>query len=171
MTVDMGVENRAARSSAGAVKQQVGGGMQAAWGTGRRFVLAGVGVAAYVWDGAASVVQGGNDLLQSAAQRGERMRRVATRRFVKLEEQAADELRKLQGQVLEQGEALRTGLMEEPLEMNESMEKHIEQVLEKLGVPSRERLERLSREIDELNAKIDEELRRAQLPSEPLQEP
>lgn len=159
------------RSPISAVKRQVHSGWTVLYGTGRRMTLAGVGAVAYVWDSARAVVQGGAELVSSAEKRGERMGQTVTKRFVTLEEQAADELRKLQGQVTEHGETLRTGLMEEPAELDEVMEKRIEQVLSNLGVPSRDRLERLSREIDELNAKIDEELRRSRLPSDPLPEP
>ena len=127
------------RSPLSAAKQQVRSGWKVVYGTGRKVTLAGVGMVAYVWDSARAVVQGSAELVSSAEKRGERMGQTVTKRFVTLEEQAVDELRKLQGQVTEHGETLRTGLMEEPAELDEAMEKRIEQVLTSLGVPSRDR--------------------------------
>ena len=43
-------------------------------------------------------------------------------------------------------------------ETQEDLERSVEMVLASLGVPSRDRLERLSMEIDELNERLDREL-------------
>ena len=151
------LESTAAKRSREAIQESVV--------TGRKLVLASVGAGAYVLDGVLSVYRGGVHLLQSAEQRGEQMEHATRQRFSNLEEQAIHEMRKLQGQA------------EETLEhvgiaggsVNEEVEKRVELTLANMGLPSRERLERLSQEIDALNRKLDEQIMR--LPSEPMPDP
>ena len=130
--------------------------------SGRKWVLAVVGVGAFVLDGAAAVYRSGEHLLESAERRGTTMESAARRRFGKLEEQAVGEMRKLQGQAeegMEQMRVSRSGV-------NEEIEKRVELVLANMGLPSRERLERLSQEIDALNQMLDEQILR--LPTDPI---
>ena len=144
--------------------QQTEKAAKAATASGRKLVLASVGAGAYVLDGVVAVYQRGERLLNQAERRGAKMEREARQRFGKLEEQAVGEMRKLQGQAEESLDLLR-----ESRGANEEIEKRIELVLANMGLPSRERLERLSQEIDALNQKLDEQLLR--LPSEPLPDP
>jgi hypothetical protein len=136
---------------------------------GRKVVLASVGLCAYVVDGAAAVVKSGTRLFTSAEHRGVRMSRDVTRRFGDLEEQAVTEMRKLQEDVDESVDHLRAGILSPKGDMDEELEKRVELVLSNLGLPSRERLERLGQEIDDLNQKIDQQLMR--LPETPYPEP
>jgi hypothetical protein len=133
---------------------------------GRKVVLASVGLCAYVVDGAAAVYQEGVRLFSSAEQRGQRMSRDITRRFGDLEEQAVTEMRKLHYQVDENVDQLRGGFLETNSSADQDLEKRVELVLTNMGLPSRERLERLSQEIDDLNQKIDRQLLR--LPDRPV---
>ena len=135
---------------------------KAATASGRKLVLASVGAGAYVLDGVVVVYQRSERLLKQAEKRGAKMEREARQRFGKLEEQAVGEMRKLQ----EQAEGGLEQLRESHGGANEGIEKRIELVLANMGLPSRERLDRLSQEIDALNQKLDEQLLR--LPSEPL---
>ena len=145
--------------------QQTEKAAKAATASGRKLVLASVGAGAYVLDGVVAVYQRGERLLNQAERRGAKMEREARQRFGKLEEQAVGEMRKLQGQAEESLDLLR----ESRGGANEEIEKRIELALANMGLPSRERLERLSQEIDALNQKLDEQLLR--LPSEPLPDP
>ena len=97
------------------------------------------------------------------------MSRDFRRQFGELEEQAVSEMRKLQDQVDENVDHLRGGLMDARSSADEDLEKRVELVLSNMGLPSRERLERLSMEIDELNRKLDQQLRR--LPDRPIPDP
>jgi hypothetical protein len=136
--------------------------------TGRKVVLAAVGACAYVMDGAAAVYHEGTRLLSTAERRGQRMSRDVTQRFGDLEEQAVGEMRKLQEQVEDNVDHLR-GMGEEHSADEDELEKRVELVLANLGLPSRERLERLTHEIDDLNQMIDRQLQR--LPEQPLADP
>jgi hypothetical protein len=135
---------------------------------GRKAVLATVGACAYVVDGAAAVYDGGMTFFSSAERRGRRMSRDMTSRFGYLEEQAVGEMRKLQEQVEDNVDHLR-GMGEGHSLDEDELEKRVELVLANLGLPSRERLVRLSQEIDDLNQKIDRQLQR--LPEQPLADP
>ena len=133
--------------------------------TGRKLVLASVGAGAYVLDGVLAVYRSGEQLLGSAERRGAQMEHAVKRRFNNLEEQAVQEIRKLQGQAEESLDHVRIS----GSGVNEEVEKRVELVLANMGLPSRERLERLSQEIDALNQKLDEQMMR--LPSEPIPDP
>jgi hypothetical protein len=128
----------------------------------RKLVLAYVGAGAYVWDGAAAVYRSGERLLAGAEKRGVRMEQDVRRRFGNFEAQAVNEMRKLQGQADESIQHMRESHSEE-------IEKRVELALANMGLPSRERLERLSQEIDALNQKLDEQILR--LPAEPILDP
>jgi hypothetical protein len=135
---------------------------------GRKVVLATVGACAYLVDGAAAVYGRGTRLFSSAERRGQRMSREVTKRFGDLEEQAVGEMRKLQEQA--EGSVDNLSGIGDGHSLDEyELEKRVELVLANLGLPSRERLERLSHEIDDLNQKIDQQLQR--LPSQPLADP
>ena len=128
----------------------------------RKLALAYLGAAAYAGDGVVALYRSGERLLASAERRGAAMEHGVRRRFGNLEEQAVQEMRKLQGQAedgLQQMRESRGGV-------NEEVEKRVELVLANMGLPSRERLERLSQEIDALNQKLDEQILR--LPAEPI---
>lgn len=157
MTVNMiELEQPALTAEAGAQRWQ-----QAA-DLARKLVLAYVGAGAYLVDGTAAVLRGGERLLASAEKRGMAMEQDAQRRFGNLEAQAVNEVRKLQGQAEEGFQHVRES-------RNEEIEKRVELALMNMGLPSRERLERLSQEIDALNQKLDAQILR--LPSEPIPDP
>ena len=128
----------------------------------RKFVLAYVGAGAYVVDGLAGVLRSGEHLIASAEKRGAAMEQDARRRFGRLEEQAVHEMRKLQGQTEDGIQQMRDSRGS----VNEEVEKRVELALANMGLPSRDRLERLSQEIDALNQKLDEQILR--LPAEPV---
>lgn len=136
---------------------------------GRKLALASVGLGAYIVDGVMAVYKGGVRFFYSAEQRGQRMSRDMTRRFGDFEEHAVSEMRKLQDQVDENVEQLRSGFVDAKNIADDDLEKRVELILSNMGLPSRERLERLSMEIDELNQKIDQQLRR--LPDRPIPDP
>ena len=133
--------------------------------SGRKLVLESVGAGAYVLDGILAVYRRGERLLDRSARRGATMQGTFRRRFGALEEQAVHEIRKLQGQAEDGMGQLR----ESRGGANEEIERRVELALANMGLPSRERLERLSQEIDMLNQKLDEQILR--LPREPLPDP
>jgi hypothetical protein len=164
MSVDaMQLEQPGPLAGAGATKwQQI---VRTTALSGRKLIMAYVGAGALLLDGAISVYRSGERLLTRAEKRGTAMEVEFKRRFGNLEEQAVNEIRKLQGQAEESVQQMR----ESTGSINDEIEKRVELALADMGLPSRERLERLSQEIDELNQKLDEQLLR--LPAEPVPDP
>lgn len=137
----------------------------AATASGRKLVLASVGAGAYVLDGMMVVYQVGERLLNQAEKRGLTLQRTFRKRFGALEEQAVEELRKLQGQTEGGFEQVRASHKD----ANQEFERRIELALATMGLPSRDRIDKLNAEIDALNQKLDEQILR--LPNEPLPDP
>jgi hypothetical protein len=128
--------------------------------TSHRVVLAYVGACAVVCDNVAGWVKDGTKLLSAAEDRGERMRAAVVQRLQSVEQKASGEIKRVQTQIEESVEHTKSGVAEAGHGVTDELEKRVELVLANLGVPSRDRLERLSKEIDELNEKLDAELMR-----------
>ena len=124
-------------------------------------LLAYLGFWALTVDGAAGVYKNGVQLFNDAEARGSQMERAFAKRFQRMEEHAAEELHKAQRQVDNNVQQVRSTVVDARSEVEEELEKRVELVLANLGIPSRERLERLSQEIEYLNQKLDLELQRA----------
>ena len=140
------------------IQEQVGGGLSRLRMASRRLVLLYVGTWASVYDAANGLVGAGRRLIVSAGQRGERMEGSLIRQFRQLEEKTVEQLQEIQeGIDLDEARAtLDITLGQTQGELAD----RIQAVLDGMGIPSREQLERLNREIDLLNEKIDGELQR-----------
>ena len=134
-------------------------------------MLAYVGFWAFTYDGVLGVYKGGVKLISDAEQRGSRMEQVFMQRFHGLENCTANELKKLQNQVEANVDQVRSTVFDTRSEVEVELEKRVELVLANVGIPSRDRLERLSQEIDFLNQKIDQELLRDVRPPETEAQP
>lgn len=156
----MRAEGSAARVDAG--MKQLRQAARDAAASGHKLVLAYMGAGAYMLDGVVSVYRRGERLIVRAEKRGEVMEYEVKRRFGSLEEQAVSEMRRLQSQAEESILQMR----ESQGDVNDELEKRIELLLSNMGLPSRDRLERLGQEIDALNQKLDEQILR--LPAEPV---
>lgn len=137
---------------------RIGAGVVQVRRSSHRFVLLYVGAWASVADAAENLVTAGCRLLDSAEQRGARMEDNLLRRFRVLEEKTVDQLHHLQDNIsLDDARVT----LDEAFEQSQAgLTEQIQAVLDNLGIPSREQLDRLNREIDQLNAKIDRELQR-----------
>ena len=123
---------------------------------GRRAMLLYVGVWASLYDVASGFVAAGHRLIDSAEQRGERMEEYAVRRFKQLEQKTVGQLQEIQ-ETIHLDDA-RTSLDNTFIQTQDELADRIQAVLDDMGIPSREQLARLNREIDLLNDKIDGEL-------------
>jgi poly(hydroxyalkanoate) granule-associated protein len=133
-----------------AVQQRVADGVKGVQGSGRKLLLAYVGLWGVAYDSVAGIFQSGIKLLDTAEDRGARMSSAFSERFLRIERQVGENI-----------EQVKLTVYETRGETQEDLERSVEMMLASLGVPSRERLERLSMEIDELNARLDEELLKA----------
>jgi hypothetical protein len=125
---------------------------------GRRLTLVSVGAWATMLDAANDLTQAGRRLIEQAEQRGERMEGSVVKRFRQLEQKTVGQLRDLQDGI--HLDEARTSLDVTLTQTQDELSDRIQAVLDGLGIPSREQLERLNREIDLLNDKIDSELQR-----------
>ncbi len=142
------------------IQSKINSGAVAVNKTGRRVALAYVGFWAFTYDRAADVYQDGVGLLEDAVKRGERMEKVLNQRLGQVERSAAKQFNALQNHFGDNVEQVTRTVTETGVGFEEQLEKQVEHVLVNLGIPTRDRLERLNQEIDRLNAKLDEELTR-----------
>lgn len=124
----------------------------------RRLFLASVGAWAAAYDSTAELARATRRLIKTAEQRGERMEDSFLQRFRLVEDKAVDQLRHLQEGI--KIDDARTTIDGALIYSHDELADRIQALLDGLGIPSREQLERLNREIDQLNEKIDLELQR-----------
>ena len=142
------------------VQARAASGVQEISKTGRRLVLAYVGAWGFVYDRAVNVVSGTQKLFADAEKRGERMEAALSKAMNRFERQADRHIDTFQDQFSGGAEQVTRSLSEAGETLEVRLEKQVERVLVNLGIPTRDRLERLNQEIDRLNAKLDEELAR-----------
>lgn len=135
-------------------------GLQEINKSGRRVVLAYVGAWGLVYDRAVGLYRGGVKLLSDAEKRGESMDAALTKALSRFERQADKRVDVFQDQFSGGAEQVTRNLGEAGDTLEVRLERQVERVLVNLGIPTRDRLERLNQEIDRLNAKLDEELSR-----------
>lgn len=149
--VRQGVEQEKAQRQVNAQLTALGQG-------GRRLALAYVGLWGCAYDRATGVYRGGLELWDHAVQRGQKMEQTLLQRIEQLERRAAKQFNKLQNSVGDNVEQVTRSVSDTSEGFEMQLEKQVERVLINLGIPTRERLERLNQEIDRLNARLDEEL-------------
>jgi hypothetical protein len=140
------------------IQEQVDGGLSRLRTASRRLVLLYVGTWASVYDAASGLMGAGRRLIASAEQRGERMEGSLIRQFRQLEEKTVEQLQEIQeGIDLDDARATLDNTLGQT---QGELADRIQAVLDSMGIPSREQLERLNREVDLLTEKIDSELQR-----------
>lgn len=144
----------------GKVQAQAVEGLQEINKSGRRAVLVYVGAWGFVYDRAVGLYNGTLKLLADAEKRGESMETALTKALNRFERQADRHVDAVQDQFTGSAEQVTRSIGEAGETLEVRLEKQIERVLVNLGIPTRDRLERLNQEIDRLNAKLDEELSR-----------
>lgn len=128
---------------------------------GRRVLLAYVGLWGYAFDSVNAAYQGGRNWLGTVEDRGVEVQNTIGHSFQQLEKQAGRQVKRFQGDVEESVDQVKRSISSTQSEVEDELEKRVESVLANLGIPSRERLERLSAEIEDLSRRIDLELQKA----------
>lgn len=142
------------------IQEQVKGRFEGARKTGHRAALIYVGFFGCVYDRASRLYQRSEKLVGSAIARGEKMEQAFNKQFERLGQRTSKEIDTLQNQLGENVEQVTRTVSDKGEGLEGQLEKQVERVLVNLGIPTRDRLERLNQEIDRLNAKLDEELAR-----------
>lgn len=117
---------------------------------GGAWLLTMEGVAGAICDPAA--------MLEALELRGVRVQRVARRRWRALEHESGAELERLTESATAPMRWMQREIAVTGVSSAEGMERQVESMLARMGIPSRERLDRLSHEIEELSLRIDREL-------------
>lgn len=158
MEVKLDVRNIDLRNAQEAVEDNV----KFAQKTSRKVIRAYAGLLGMAYDEARAILKQGRKLVDEAESRGEEME-AATLRQVKnvrkdVEKQvkkqvkmAEKEVEKVQKRVVKQVRRSET-------KAENSIDAQVERVLERMGIPSRERIVKLSAEIEALSRKIDQEV-------------
>lgn len=124
----------------------------------RRAVLAYAGLWGMAYDEATTLLNKGKSMLEKAEHRGETMENAATERVKKVGEQAKNRLQKVEARVdsLQGKISSRAERAEGKVEYD--LETQVERVLDRLGIPSRDRIIKLSEEIEALSLKLDAQM-------------
>ena len=142
------------------VQSQVTDGFAAVNKTGRKLMRVYLGVWGSTYDRAADLYQDGATLLEDAIRRGEEMEKAFSHHTAPVERRASQQFTTLQHRFGDNVEKVARTVVETSESLEDQLEKRVDRVLMNLGIPTRDRLERLNQEIDRLNIKLDEELAR-----------
>lgn len=125
----------------------------------RKAILAYAGLWAMAFEEAQDILERGRKLVEEAEKRGEKLEKEVVEDVEETRKQLEQRLRKPLKPVEERVQKVRQRVTKR-VERTESvaekeLEQQVERVLERLGIPSRERIVKLSQEIEELNRKLD----------------
>jgi len=149
-------------------KQPVLQGASVIRASGRNLVFAYIGLWAALSDNVAAVCRQGMNLFATAQLRGAQLEQALHRRLRRTTDDSgagqnpAGEDRSEQIGHRRPGMAAHAAAADEADEADDDLAQQVKVALVNLGIPSRERLERLSQEIEALTEKIDEELRKSE---------
>lgn len=118
---------------------------------GRKAVLAYAGLWGLAYDEAKAILERGKKLVDEAEHRGEEFEETAASEAQKARKEAEERVKKLQ-------KRLEKRIRRTESKTEKQLERQVQDVLDRLGIPSRERIEKLNREIDALTKKIDQQL-------------
>jgi poly(hydroxyalkanoate) granule-associated protein len=118
---------------------------------GRKAVLAYAGLWGLAYDEAKAILERGKKLVDEAENRGEKIEETAASEAKKARKDAEKRVKKLQ-------KRLESRIRRTESKTEKQLERQVQDVLDRLGIPSRERIEKLNREIDALTKKIDQQL-------------
>lgn len=124
-----------------------------------------LGAWSLLYEGVAGVVRDPDTALDRIERRGLKVEREMERTLRHLESRGNLELKRLSTNARHPVRWAQESLSETSQIAESELERQVERVLLRMGIPTRDRLERLSREIELLSKRIDEEL--LQLTAEP----
>jgi poly(hydroxyalkanoate) granule-associated protein len=154
MEVQLNVRNIDLRDA----QEQVDNNLRQLREVSRKAILAYAGLWGLAYDEAVSVLEKGKTMLERAEDRGESLETAANRQVHKVREEAQSRLKSVEARVESFQDKIVNRAQRAEDKVEYDMEAQIERVLERLGIPSRERINRLSVEIEALSQKIDAQL-------------
>lgn len=130
--------------------------------TGRKVALTYAGLLGMAYDEAKAILDRGRKMVSEAESRGEKLENEA-RRQVKsarkdVEKQVKQQVKGVEKEVEKVQKRFTKQVRRSEAKAENEMDAQVERVLERLGIPSRDRIIKLSAEIEALSRKIDREL-------------
>ena len=119
-----------------------------------------VGSWALAWDGLVAAVRSPGDTVERFQLRGVQVNRQLWRLLLRAEKHAVEDISRLSDGALLPVRLLQAGVTDSSHFAEDEVERQVQAMLARMGIPSRERIERLSHEIEMLSARIDDELLR-----------
>jgi hypothetical protein len=111
-----------------------------------------------VFDGVTWVVRNPADAMDKIERRGLRVEKELNRRLAALEHKSETVVQRVRGGAVDGARRARSDVQGAGEAAEDEIERQVEKALLRLGLPSRERLETLTKEIESLSHKIDQEL-------------
>lgn len=122
---------------------------------GRKSVRVYAGVLGLAYDSARSLVSQGKSFVDEAEERGEALESATQRRVEDVYSDARRQAQAATQRLDETRSELRSRVRRSERQAEAELESQIESILERMGIPNRERINRLSVEIENLSQKID----------------
>lgn len=139
-------------------QEKVGDNIKQARQMSRKAVLAYVGLVGLAIDEARELMERGKKLVEEAEERGEKLEKQAVRQVKDVRKQAEKRLETVEKRLEKVQKRAVKRVEKSEAKAEKELESQVERVLERLGIPSRERIVRLSEEIEALSKKIDEQI-------------
>ena len=140
------------------VQETVEDNLKSAQTTGHKAMLAYIGLWGLAYDGAKSAWSGSISFVGRAEKRGEEIEQQVSSQVSKLETQASDEMKRWRESMQKNMRLMSKEVGKSSKVAESEFEQQVAKIMSRLGIPSRDRLDKLSQEIEILSAKIDEEL-------------
>ena len=129
---------------------------------GRKMALAYAGLLGMAYDEARSILKRGRKLVGEAESRGEAMETATLRQVKNAQRGVEKQVKKAEKQVEKVQKRFAKQVRRSEARAENEIDAQVERVLERMGIPSRERIVKLSAEIEALSRKIDQEVVQAE---------
>lgn len=124
--------------------------------TGRKVALTYAGLFGMAYDGVKSIVAQGRKIVSEAESRGEKMEAATLRQMKETQRGVEKRMKKVEKEVEKAQKRLIKQVHRSETQAENEMDTQMERVLDRLGIPSRDRIAKLSAEIEALSLKIDQ---------------
>lgn len=132
--------------------------------TGRKVALAYAGLLGMAYDEARAILERGRKMVSEAEDRGEKLEAAAVRQAKSVRRGVEKQVKSAEKGVEKVQKRFTKSLRRSEAKAENEIDVQVERVLERLGIPSRDRIVKLSAEIEALSRKIDQAVVQAEMP-------
>ncbi|MBI3959089.1 MAG: phasin family protein [Chloroflexi bacterium] len=131
--------------------------------TGRKVALAYAGLWGMAYDEARSILERGRKMVNEAESRGEKMEAASLRQMKNARRSVEKQVKNAEKKMEKVQKRFAKQVRRSEAQAENEIDSQVEKVLERLGIPSRDRIVKLSAEIEALSRKIDREVVQAKI--------